>query len=83
MAIDNKESTSLGTLLQVMNLAPNAFISSSKDPIDPSYKASNQRMVTGPKLKGNTLHIRASLLAWMVIFWLKWLTCSTGSVLPL
>ena len=56
MAIDNKESTSLGTLLQVMNLAPNAFVSSSKDPIDPSSKASNQCIATGPKLEGNTLH---------------------------
>ena len=64
MAIDSKEFTGLGTLLQVMNLAPKAFVNSSKDPIDLSSKASNQRMAMGPKLEGNTLHIRDLLLAW-------------------
>ena len=64
MAIDGKESTDLGTLLQVMNLVPNALVSTSKDPIDPSFNASNLRMATGSKLEGNTLHIRASQLAW-------------------
>ena len=68
MAIDNKESTGLGTLLQVINLALNALVNSSKDPIDPFLKALNQRMATGPRLERNTLHIRASLLAWTAIF---------------
>ena len=41
--IDCNESSGLGTLLHVINLAPNALVSSSKDPTNPSSKASNQR----------------------------------------
>ena len=67
----------------ITNLAPNALVSSSKDPIDPSSKASNQRITIDPRLGGNTLHMRASLLECTTIFWLKWLACSTRSVLPL
>ena len=43
----------------------------------------NHLIATGPKLDGNTLHIRALLLECIAILWLKWLTYSTGSVLPL
>ena len=28
-------------------------------------------MATGPKLDGNTLHIKASFVEWTVILWLK------------
>ena len=49
----------------------------------PSFRPSNHLIATGPKLDGNTLHIRALLLEYTTILWLKWLTCSMGSVLPL
>ena len=66
-----------------MNLAPNALVKYSEDPIDPSSKASNQHIATGSRLEGKTLHIRASLLEWTAIFLLKWLTYSMVSILPL
>ena len=34
-------------------------------------------------LDGNTLHIKVSFFEWTTILWLKWLTCSIRSVLPL
>ena len=43
----------------------------------------NHLIATGPKLDGNTLHIKGLFLECMAILWLKWLTCSTGSILPL
>ena len=46
-----------------------------------AYK--NHLMAIGPRLEGKTLHMRASFLELMTILWLKWLTCSTGSVLLL
>ena len=69
--LDKRESKRLGTLLHVTNLALNALVNSSKNFIDPFPKASNQRMATGSRLKGNTLHIRASLPEWTIIFLLK------------
>ena len=48
-----------------------------------SPKPSNHLIAISPKLDGNTLHIRASFLECTVILWLKWLTCSMGSVQPL
>ena len=44
---------------------------------------SNHLIGIGPKLDGNTLHIRASSWEWTAIFCLNWRTCSTGSVRPL
>ena len=41
------------------------------------------RIATGPKLDGNTLHIKVLFSECTTILWLKWLTCSTGSVRPL
>ena len=73
----------LGALLQVTNLAPNVLVNSSYNLIDPSSNPSNHLMVVGPKLEGNTLHIKASFLEFIVILWFKWLTCSMGLVLPL
>ena len=43
----------------------------------------NHLIATGPKLEGNTLHIKVSSFEWMAILWLNWFTCSTGSIQPL
>ena len=48
-----------------------------------AFRPLNYLIVAGPKLDGKTLHTSASFLEWTVILWLNWLTCSTGSVLPL
>ena len=78
-----RESKGRGTLLQVTNWAPNALVSSLKELIEPSLRPSNHLIVIGFRLDGNTLHIKVSFLEWTAILWLKWLTCSTRSVLPL
>ena len=44
---------------------------------------SNHLVTIGPKLDENTLHIKASSWAWIAIFCLNWLMCSTGSIRPL
>ena len=83
IAMDNKESKGRRTLLQVTKRAPNARVSFLKELIEPSFRLINHLIAIGPKLNGNTLHIRASLLECTTIIWLKWLTCSMGSVPPL
>ena len=80
---DNKEANGRGTLLQVMKRASNAWVSSSKELIESALKLSKHLIATCPKLDGNTLHISGSFFECTAIFWLKWLTCSIGSVLPL
>ena len=67
MNMDNRESKGLGTLLHVTNLTPNSLVSSSKDLMEPSSNLSNPLMTTGPRLKGKTLHIKASFLEWIAI----------------
>ena len=62
MVIDNRESNSRGTLLQVTNRAPNALVSSLKELIEPSLKPLNYLIAIGPRLDGNTLHIKVSFL---------------------
>ena len=83
MAIDNKKSKVRRTLLQVTNWAPKTLVSSWKELIDHSSNPLNHLIATGLKLDGNTLHIKVSFFKWTTILWLKWLTCSTRSVLPL
>ena len=83
MVIDNRESEGRGTLLQVTNQAPNALVISLKELIEPSLRPSNYLIAIGPRLDGNTLHIKISFLEWTAILWLKWLTCSIESILPL
>ena len=83
IVIDNRKSKSRGTLLQVTNQELKALVSSLKELIEPSFKPSNRLIATRPKLDGNTLHIKVSFFDWTAILWLKWLTCCTGSVLPL
>ena len=55
MDIESKESRCLGTRVHVTNLALNAFVSSSKDPIDPSSRPSNHLIATVSRLEGKTL----------------------------
>jgi len=62
MVIDNRDSKGRGTLLQVTNLDSNALVSSLKEVIDPSLKSSNHIISIGPRIDGNTLHIKASFL---------------------
>ena len=81
--MDNRESKGKGTLLHVIKRDPKARVSSLKELMEPAARPSNHLIATGPKLKGKTLHIRASFLEYTAILWLKWLTCSTGSVRPL
>ena len=47
------------------------------------FNSSNHLIAIGPKLDGNTLHIKATPKAWTAIFYLNWFTCSTGFVWPL
>ena len=77
---DSRESKGRGTLLQIIKREPNAWVSPLKEFTKLAPKPSNHLIATGPKLDGNTLHIKASFLEWMAILWLKWLTCSTGSI---
>ena len=62
MVKDNKEPKGRETLLQVTNQAPNALVSSLKDLIEPSLIPSNHLIAIGPRLDGNTLHIKVSFL---------------------
>ena len=78
--MDKNSSKGRGTLLQVIKREPNAWVSSFKESMEPALKLSNYLITTGPRLKGNTLYIKASSLEWIAILWLKWLMCSTGSV---
>ena len=80
---DNKEAKGRGTLLHVMKWDQNAWVSSLKESMEPALRPLNHLIATGPKLDGNTLHIKGLFLECTAILWLKWLTCSTGSVLPL
>ena len=81
--MDNKESRGWGTLLHVMNREQNDWVSFLKELIEFVLSPSNHFIYIGPKLDGNTLHIKASSWEWTAIFCLNWLTCSTGSVRPL
>ena len=62
---------------------PDAQVSSLNESIETTPKPSNHLIATGPKLEGNTLHVKASLLECTAILWLNWLMCSIGFFLPL
>ena len=81
--MDSKESKGWGTLLHVINREQNNWVSFLKELIELVFSPSNHLIGIGPKLDGNTLHIKASSREWTTIFCLNWLTCSTGSVRPL
>ena len=80
---DNRKANGRGTLLHVIKRDPNSWISSLKESMEPALRPTNHLIATGPKQDANTLHIKASFLECTTILWLKWLTCSTVSVLPL
>ena len=81
--MDNKKSKGWGTLLHVMNREQNALVSFLKELTEFVLSPLNHLIAIGPKLDGNTLHIKASSWEWIAIFYLNWLTCSIGSVRPL
>ena len=60
--MDNRESKGRGTRLHVIKWDPNAWVSSLKELIELAPRPSNHRIATGPKLNGNTLHIKVSFL---------------------
>ena len=66
-----------------MNRKQNDWVSFLKELIEFVLSPSNHLIGIDPKLDGNTLHIKASSWEWIAIFYLNWLTCSTGSVRPL
>ena len=82
MDIDNRESKGQETLLHMIKRDPNTRVSSLKESMEPTPRPLNHLIATGPKLEGNTLHIKASFLECTAILWLKWLS-STGFVQPL
>ena len=81
--MDNKEFKGWGNLLHVINREQNDWVSFLKELIELVFSPSNHFIGIGPKLDGNTLHIKASSWEWTIIFCLNWLTCSIGSVRPL
>ena len=83
IVMDNKESRGWGTLLHVMNRKQNDWVSFLKELMEFFLSPSNHLIGIGPKLDGNTLHIRAPSWEWTAILYLNWLTCSIGSVQPL
>ena len=58
--MDNKESKGLGILLYVINREQNDLVSFLKELIELVFSPSNHPIGIGPKLDGNTLHIKAS-----------------------
>ena len=68
---DSSESKGRGTLLHVIKREPKAWVSSLKEFMELALKLSNHLITTGPKLKGNTLHIRVLSLEWIAIVWLN------------
>ena len=62
---------------------PKAWVSYLYKSTESTFRPLNHLIVAGLELDVKTLHISASFLEWTAIFWLNWLTCSTGSVLPL
>ena len=81
--MDNKEFKGWGTLLHVMNREQNDWVNFLKELMEFVLSLSNHLIGIDPKLDGNTLHNKASSWEWTVIFYINWLTCSTGSVWPL
>ena len=57
--MDNKESKGWGTLLHMINREQNAWVSFLKELTEFVLNSSNHLIAIGPKLNGNTLHIKA------------------------
>ena len=67
MVKDSRESKGQAILLQLIKRKPNARVSSLKESMEPAPRPSNHLIATGPRLDGNTLHIKASFLEWITI----------------
>ena len=59
---DRRESRGQGTLLLLIKQDPKACVSYLKEFIEFGHRLSNHLIAIGPKLDGNTLHIKASFL---------------------
>ena len=68
---DRRESRGQGTLLLVMKRELKAYVSCLKELMEFGLRLSNHLIAIGLRLDGNTLHINASFLEWMVILWLN------------
>jgi len=68
---DNKALKGRGALLFVTKREPKAWVSYLYKSMEFVFKPSNHFIATGPKLDGKTLHISASFLEWIAIFWLN------------
>ena len=64
---DSRESMSQGTLVHIMKQKPNAQVSSLKESIELALRPSNHLIAMGPRLDGNTFHIKVSSLEWIAI----------------
>ena len=64
---DSRESKGRGTLLHVIKQEPNARVSSLKESMEFAHSPSNHLIARGPRLDGNTLHIKTSSLEWTTI----------------
>ena len=64
---DSKESKGRGTLLHLIKQEPNVGESSLKEFMEFAHKLSNHLITTGPRLDGNTFHIKASSLEWTTV----------------
>ena len=59
---DKRESKGRGILLLMMKRKPKARVSYLKESMEFGLRPSNHLIATGPKLDGNTLHIKVSSL---------------------
>ena len=59
---DSREFKGRETLVHVIKREPNARVSSLKESIESILRPSNHLISMGPKLDGNTLHIKVSSL---------------------
>ena len=55
----------------VMKREPKAWVSYLKEFMEFGLRPSSHLIAMGPKLDGNTLHIKVSSLEWMAILWLN------------
>ena len=80
---NSSKSKGLGTLLHVTKREPKACVNYFKEFMELALNLLNHLIATGPRLKRNIFHNKASSFEWIAILWLNWLTCSTESDRPL
>ena len=59
---DSRETKDRGTRLHITKREPNARVSPLKESMESALRLLNHLIATGPRLDGNTLHIKASSL---------------------